>query len=448
MSFEIPDSGDECRKELILLIEKKLGITLEKLHFDVFFQSLSAKSQLFKKGILKKESIQQLASENTAYSSEWQAVLDSLNITETYFFRDLGQIDLLKNKLLPELISRRSKEKKLDIWCAACSTGEEPYTVSILLHEILPGISSWNIKILGTDINKESLKKAEAGIYSSWSFRGLSAEMQNRFFRESRNTFEVIPACRQPVSFRQENILESAYRDRYDLIICRNMFIYFSESSRMKGMEVLERGMKNSGFLMIGHSEIISYSSACLKTRQYRDLFYYEKDEAQSIPKTSDFSAASFGSDKKMTENIAKTMPEKDSLSHLNRNTASEIKFLADSGRLKDALDVTESYLDFDRKNAEIYFIRGQIFEAMNNFREAAVSYQTAIDVNGAYLESYLSLASLYFTRNSPGESEKVRKRALDYLRRYPEIYSLYAGKGYEISALKDFLEGKIHLWI
>ncbi|HNF16085.1 MAG TPA: CheR family methyltransferase, partial [Leptospiraceae bacterium] len=137
------DTADECRKELILLIEKKLGITLEKLHFDVFLQSLSAKSQLFKKGNLKKESIQQLASENPANSSEWQAVLDSLNITETYFFRDLGQIDLLKNKLLPELISRRSKEKKLDIWCAACSTGEEPYTVSILLHEILPGISSW-----------------------------------------------------------------------------------------------------------------------------------------------------------------------------------------------------------------------------------------------------------------------------------------------------------------
>ncbi|HNI95017.1 MAG TPA: hypothetical protein PL169_03050, partial [Leptospiraceae bacterium] len=98
------DTADECRKELILLIEKKLGITLEKLHFDVFLQSLSAKSQLFKKGNLKKESIQQLASENPANSSEWQAVLDSLNITETYFFRDLGQIDLLKNKLLPELI--------------------------------------------------------------------------------------------------------------------------------------------------------------------------------------------------------------------------------------------------------------------------------------------------------------------------------------------------------
>ncbi|HNF24613.1 MAG TPA: protein-glutamate O-methyltransferase CheR, partial [Leptospiraceae bacterium] len=353
------DTADECRKELILLIEKKLGITLEKLHFDVFLQSLSAKSQLFKKGNLKKESIQQLASENPANSSEWQAVLDSLNITETYFFRDLGQIDLLKNKLLPELISRRSKEKKLDIWCAACSTGEEPYTVSILLHEILPGISSWNIKILGTDINRESLKKAEAGIYSSWSFRGLSSDMQNRFFRESRNTFEVIPACRQSVSFRQENILESPYRDRYDLIICRNMFIYFSESSRMKGMEVLEKGLRNSGFLLIGHSEIISYNSTSLKTRQYRDLFYYEKEESSISQKQPEISGMSFASDRKMTENIAKTMPERDSLSHLNKNTASEIKFLADSGRLKDALDVTESYLDFDKKNAEIYFIRG-----------------------------------------------------------------------------------------
>ncbi|HMV77447.1 MAG TPA: CheR family methyltransferase [Leptospiraceae bacterium] len=442
------DTADECRKELILLIEKKLGITLEKLHFDVFLQSLSAKSQLFKKGNLKKESIQQLASENPANSSEWQAVLDSLNITETYFFRDLGQIDLLKNKLLPELISRRSKEKKLDIWCAACSTGEEPYTVSILLHEILPGISSWNIKILGTDINRESLKKAEAGIYSSWSFRGLSSDMQNRFFRESRNTFEVIPACRQSVSFRQENILESPYRDRYDLIICRNMFIYFSESSRMKGMEVLEKGLRNSGFLLIGHSEIISYNSTSLKTRQYRDLFYYEKEESSISQKQPEISGMSFASDRKMTENIAKTMPERDSLSHLNKNTASEIKFLADSGRLKDALDVTESYLDFDKKNAEIYFIRGQIFEAMNNFREAVSSYQKAIDTNGAYLESYLALASLYFIRNSPEESERVRKKALDYIRMYPEISSMYAGKGYEISALQDFLEGKIHLWI
>ncbi|HNF27718.1 MAG TPA: hypothetical protein PKV80_24835, partial [Leptospiraceae bacterium] len=83
-----------------------------------------------------------------------------------------------------------------------------------------------------------------------------------------------------------------------------------------------------------------------------------------------------------------------------------------------------------------------------NNFREAVSSYQKAIDTNGAYLESYLALASLYFIRNSPEESERVRKKALDYIRMYPEISSMYAGKGYEISALQDFLEGKIHLWI
>ncbi len=158
-----------------------------------------------------------------------------LTVGETYFFREQKSLEILEGYVLPELIrTRRENEKRLRIWSAGCCTGEEPYSIAILLAKLIPDLKDWKITILGTDLNPRSLQKASEGVYSEWSFRGTPEWVGERYFTRAKDgRWAVLPSIKKMVTLHYLNLAEDAFpsllsnTNAMDVIFCRNVLMYF-----------------------------------------------------------------------------------------------------------------------------------------------------------------------------------------------------------------------------
>ncbi|MEM9906710.1 MAG: CheR family methyltransferase, partial [Cyanobacteria bacterium P01_D01_bin.44] len=166
---------------------------------------------------------------------EWQQLMVLLTNPESFFFRDKGQLGVLQQQILPELLQRHHLDKKLRICSAGCSTGEEPYSIAILLKELIPDLPEWDLIVFGVDINPVSIQKAQAGVYDPWSFRGVDESLWQTYFRRVNNQFHIDPQLKKLVKFKRLNLVSDPLmlqageqaNATLDLIICRNVFIYF-----------------------------------------------------------------------------------------------------------------------------------------------------------------------------------------------------------------------------
>jgi chemotaxis protein methyltransferase CheR len=197
-------------------------------------------------------------------SSEWRALIEVITVGETYFFRDAAQMRALQEHVLPKIIeSHRTRNfKHLRFWSAGCATGEEAYTLAILLRELLPDFSEWTFFVLGTDINQTSLESARKGVFKARSFRDETrAGVQARWFRVNGKDFELDPEIRRMVKFSPLNLVSDSYPSyetdtvNLDLILCRNVTIYFNESTTREIIGRFYQALAPDGWLVVGHSE-------------------------------------------------------------------------------------------------------------------------------------------------------------------------------------------------
>ncbi len=197
-------------------------------------------------------------------SSEWRALIEVVTVGETYFFRDAAQMRALQEHVLPKIIeSHRARNfKHLRFWSAGCATGEEAYTLTILLRELLPDFSDWTFFILGTDINQTSLENARKGVYKARSFRDETrAGVKDRWFRVNGKDFELDPEIRRMVKFSPLNLVSDSYPSyesdtvNLDLILCRNVTIYFNEATTREIIGRFYQALSPDGWLVVGHSE-------------------------------------------------------------------------------------------------------------------------------------------------------------------------------------------------
>lgn len=193
---------------------------------------------------------------------ELRGLVSRLTVGETYFFRNRGQFDALRDRILPEIIKRRrGKNQCLRIWSAGCSTGEEPYSVAILVRELLADIGDWNIHLLATDIDEDALAAAREGIFRNWSFREVEEHYrQNYFTPEGRNS-RIRPEVQSMVTFEYLNLADDCYpsiatgTDDLDLILCRNVMIYFPPGLCKEITRRFFECLEEQGSLLVGHSE-------------------------------------------------------------------------------------------------------------------------------------------------------------------------------------------------
>ncbi|MBI4388623.1 MAG: tetratricopeptide repeat protein [Nitrospinae bacterium] len=224
-----------------------------------------------------------LASDTGESRKEWRELVKLLTTGETFFFRDKGQFSLLRFQILPRLIECKKAVRSLRLWSAGCATGEEPYSLAILLRELLPDFEEWDILILGTDINEEYLEKARRGIYGPYSFRGTPEELRRKYFKKRGEGWEIDGKFRAAVRFREGNLTGGRFPDDssevhgMDLVLCRNVFIYLDPRSAAAIVDKFADALGDGGFLMLGHTEMAGVKQDRFRAKIFPESVVYEK---------------------------------------------------------------------------------------------------------------------------------------------------------------------------
>jgi len=212
---------------------------------------------------------------------ELSDIMDILTTNETYFFREEFQLKAFSGEILPELKAAKEKrgDRTLRIWSAGCSTGEEPYTIAMLIIES-GAFLNWKVEIIGTDISNRVLQQARKGLYGKSSFRTTEQERVRRFFQEQDGFFRVNDQVRGLVTISHLNLLDEnrmILLGKMDIIFCRNVIIYFDQVAKKKVVDSFYRSLREGGYLLLGHSESLLNTTTAFALRHLKNDMVYQK---------------------------------------------------------------------------------------------------------------------------------------------------------------------------
>jgi chemotaxis protein methyltransferase CheR len=273
--------NDELFSRFKNLIHERIGFKYNDARRDTLYRALSKGCK--HEGYSSLEQYYAALQAHPDHSPIWEELIKSLTICETYFFRDPDQIDVLRHNILPDLVARRWNERTLRIWSAGCSTGEEPYTLAILLRQVIPDIDRWKISILGTDINKNALHLAAQAKYRDWSFRQSDENLIQHYFTKVGNDYGLNPAIKEMVKFEYLNITENSYpsvnngTNQIDLILCRNVTIYLSELAIQQAANRFYQSLSPGGWLVVGPSETNDQIYRQFHVMRFEKAIVYQK---------------------------------------------------------------------------------------------------------------------------------------------------------------------------
>jgi chemotaxis protein methyltransferase CheR len=228
------------------------------------------------------ELVQKMRSGGEALAAD---VVEAMTTNETFFFRDRIPFDHLRATILPELLQARAGRRSLRIWCAASSTGQEPYSIAMCLKDMGAALAGWRIEILATDLSAAVLEKSKAGIFSQFEVqRGLPIQMLVRHFTQVGEFWQLNASIRAMVQHRQLNLLHDfAHLGQFDLIFCRNVLIYFDQETKTGTFGRLARQLESDGFLVLGAAEtVVGLTDAFRPLPERRGL--YRPHVARSLP--------------------------------------------------------------------------------------------------------------------------------------------------------------------
>jgi len=219
-------------------------------------------------------------------TEEWDEAIDLLTTNETYFFREQRQLRAFQQEVLPMLHAHAKSRRRLALWSAGCSTGEEAYTIGILVHasRLFPREPSsaqrWDVRVYGSDISKRCVAAARRGVYAESSFRVTTVDQRRAYFNERHDGWHVTEAIRQMCHFGQMSLLDedrSRVLGKADAIFCRNVLIYFDQRARKTAIEVLYDRLNPGGVLLLGHSESLLNVSTAFELLHLKDDLVYRK---------------------------------------------------------------------------------------------------------------------------------------------------------------------------
>ena len=210
---------------------------------------------------------------------ELSAIMDILTVNETYFFREQNQLKAFSEEILEELKVTNKGRRTLRVWSAGCSTGEEPYTITMLINE-KGNFSGWDIEIYGSDINQRVLQTARKGIYRKNSFRTTERYYIQKYFTEEDGFFQINDSVKKHVNFSYLNLLDpfkTRFLGNMDVIFCRNVLIYFDTESRRRVIENFYNRLVDGGYLLLGHAESLINISTAFHLKHLKNDMVYQK---------------------------------------------------------------------------------------------------------------------------------------------------------------------------
>ncbi|MBI9080174.1 MAG: protein-glutamate O-methyltransferase CheR [Pseudodesulfovibrio sp.] len=248
------------------LLENRLGNRLKKLHlknFDEYYNFLRF---------------------DVARPSEMKKLFEVITTNETSFYRNPPQLQVFQDKVLVEVLQQcRKKDKKIRIWSAGCSTGEEPYTISMIIHEMLKSeIANWDIKITANDLSERVLESARKGVYNDYTLRSTPKPIAERYFHMDDGTNTINSEVKKLVSFGQINLkdrMQVKRVERSQIVFCRNVIIYFDDAMKKQVISSYYDNLLPGGYLIIGHSESLHNITRAFKPIHFPGAIIYKKEE-------------------------------------------------------------------------------------------------------------------------------------------------------------------------
>jgi len=405
------------------------------------------------------------------------ALVGHLTIGETYFFRDKNCFEALQAHIFPKLIeSRRGREQRLRIWCAGCSSGEEPYTVAILLHRMIADLAGWNITILATDINPASLRKGAHGEYGEWSFRDTPSWIKEQYFTTNSDGRRVISdAIMKMVTFAPLNLARDPFpalannTNAMDVIFCRNVLMYFVPEQIRGVIDKFRHSLVEGGWLIVSPCETSHALFAGYSTVQLNNTIFYRKEDhevksspapllqrgeilaplcetaikqgpplakgdsgglppaianpVRDVPPVSLYDEAllSYGRGEyaeaaaKLGAFLNNTQQDKTSPA-FGEAAALLTRAYANQGNLSQALEWSEKAVAADRLNPRLYYLQATIFQEKGEDGAAVVSLKRAIYLDQGFVLAHFALANLTLRRGKAKEAARHLENAASLL--------------------------------
>lgn len=404
-----------------------------------------------------------------------------LTIGETYFFRNPEQFTVLEQQTLPELIRlKQHDEKRIRIWCAGCSTGEEPYSVAISLRRVIPDIANWRITILATDINGRFLRQAEDACYTEWSFRNAPPWLKDGYFRRhGEGRWKLNAAIRDMVVFEHLNLAEDPYpslvnnTSAMDIIFCRNVLIYFDAPHARRVASGFHRSLLETGWIFVGPTDTFIYQEtefgsaeeACITCYRRRTPKHphvhppaHKTPPAQTVssPDPCKHALALYhkGQYEEAITHLAaelETLEEKPLLaSQAAQAMALLARLYANLGRLKDSLDWCNQAISIDKVNPRYHYLLATILQERGVLSEAREALKRTLFLDQKFIIAQFALGNIWRAEGKTVEARRHFKNALGLLKSHarndvlPESDGLSAGRLEElIISVLDEMEGQ-----
>ena len=259
----------------IHISDKEFGLFQRLIYDESGINLTPAKKELLKSRLMKRLRERSFTSFKEYYTyvtekdttgEEMVSMLDCISTNLTEFFREIAHFDFLSKKVLPAVLEnkRKKREKTIRIWSAGCSTGEEPYTIAMVLAENIQSIFEWDVKMLATDLSTRVLKKAKQGLYLKDRIKGISHQMLNTYFNccdsMHGNYYQIKEQLKNMIAFRRLNLTDEIFpfKGQFDFIFCRNVMIYFDKQTQAELVSKFYRHLAPDGYLFIGHSESLT----------------------------------------------------------------------------------------------------------------------------------------------------------------------------------------------
>jgi chemotaxis protein methyltransferase CheR len=362
----------------------------------------------------------------TQAAEEWEELARIFTCGETFFFRDRGQIDLLRLHLLPQLIARHGTDKTLRLWSAGCASGEEVYSLAMLVDMLLPNRDGWNILILGTDIDSKAIARARRARYGAWSFRMVPEEMQQRYFRLEGKLWVLDENIRRMVTLRVSNLVVDPFPDSasglhgMDLILCRNVFIYFNSAAVYSVAAKFAATLLEGAYLLTAHTELIGHPVRELRSRLFAEGVVYQRVSCQNIaagpvaPPSRELVAAPLRTSPQVPPAKAPAAP-------INALVFKAAQAHADQGEFDLAELACRNALVINPLTAAPYFLLAQLAQIKGDFNLAKDCLTKAIYLDSRFVAAYLELAALCEHAGDLSRAQTLRSTALGLARSMPE---------------------------
>lgn len=413
-----------------------------------------------------------LSAKTPESAQEWQELIKLITTGESYFFRDRGQFTVLRDRLLPELIERQRKSCKktlnarpmLKVWSAGCSTGEEAYSLAILLTELIPDWENWDLGVIGTDLNEIALEKARKGLYSDWSFRWVEPSLRKRYFQLYKNEWKVNENIANLVKFHYDNLVEdvkikSSKLPPVDLVICRNVFVYFDANSIQRAVQKISSHLNSEGYLVAGHTELYGQNLSQFRIKTFPESVVYQRcPTSQNLPLQSHSSNPSFfpltnlslSTNKPLFSPVIASSTTTATLKPLSLSaypTESRLSLEESSQKLlqtaevlfqekqySQALKIAQSLIESKSHVFAAHYLIARIYANLGDLSKAADYCQLAVKINSLDVLPYFLLAHIAEEEGNIEKAKEFLKKVI-YLEptkisAYLELGALYTKQG------------------